>query len=69
MNNKKKFGLNLAIARNRKNLSAYELSLRLGKDTTYISKIENGKSFPSVAVVYEILNILEIDANELFNLK
>jgi len=59
----------LAKARSRKNISAYELSMRLYKDGTYINKIENGVSFPSVSVIYQIMELLEVDANELFNLK
>ena len=39
----KNFGLNVAKQRIKKNLSAYELSLRLGKDQSYINKLENGK--------------------------
>ena len=42
--NKKEFGLNLAKLREKTGLSAYELSMRLGKDSTYINKIENGLS-------------------------
>ena len=66
MERKKRFALNLAIARNKKKLSAYELSLRIGKDKTYIGKIENGFNYPSVPTIYDILEVLEIDANELF---
>ncbi|MGN1221703.1 MAG: helix-turn-helix domain-containing protein [Christensenellales bacterium] len=65
MERKKRFGLNLTIARNKKNISAYELSLRLGKDKTYIGKIENGKNYPSLSVVYEIMEILDVEPNEL----
>lgn len=63
---KEHFGLNLARKREKFGISAYELSLRLGKDSTYINKIENGKIFPSVPMIFEIANILEIDPSELF---
>lgn len=39
----KKFCLNVAKERAKKNISAYELSLRIGKDASYINKLENGK--------------------------
>ncbi len=32
------FGINVAKERLKKNISAYELSLRLGKDASYVSK-------------------------------
>ena len=35
------FGMNLAKARINANLSAYELSLRIGKDASYIYKVES----------------------------
>lgn len=62
---KKEFGLNLAKKREKYGISAYELSLRLGKDTTYINKIENGKRFPSVPMLFEIASNLEIAPCEL----
>ena len=34
------FGLNVAKERMKQNISAYELSLRLGKDASYINKLE-----------------------------
>lgn len=61
----KKFRLNLAKERIKKNLSAYELSLCLGKDRTYISKIENGANL-SLPVIFEICEILEIEPKTLF---
>lgn len=63
---KKDFGLNLAKKREKFGISAYELSLRLGKDTTYINKIENGKRFPSVPMLFEIASVLEISVENLF---
>ncbi len=40
-------GLRIAKIRESKNMSAYELSLRIGKDASYINKLENGKINPS----------------------
>ena len=61
----KNFGLNLAKKREKMGISAYELSLRLGKDATYINKIENGKVYPSVPMLFEIADALEIEPYQL----
>ena len=60
------FGINLAKARISKNLSAYELSLQLGKDASYINKVENGKINPSLKAILAICDCLKIDIKELF---
>lgn len=60
-----KLRVNLAKARIKKGLSAYELSLRLGKNPTYISKVENGDNL-SIKVLFEICEILEIEPKTLF---
>lgn len=48
------FGLNVAKERIRQGLSAYELSLRIGKDASYINKLENAKINPSLKVMIAI---------------
>lgn len=60
------FGLNVAKARLKQGISAYELSLRLGKDTSYVHKLENGKINPSLKVMLEICNQLKIPITDLF---
>lgn len=62
----KELGLKLAKIRNAKGLSAYELSLRIGKDTSYLYKVESGKVNVSFTVLQEICNALEIDPRDLF---
>ncbi len=64
--NSNNFGLNLSKKRNKVGISAYELSLRLGKDATYINKIENGKVYPSVPMLFEIADALGIETYQLF---
>lgn len=64
--NKKEFGLNLAKMREKTGISAYELSLRLGRDSTYINKIENGLRYPSVPMLFEIADALGIETYQLF---
>lgn len=62
----KDFGLNLAKKRQKFGISAYELSLRLGKDCTYINKVENSKMFPSLPVLFDIASNLETTVDKLF---
>ncbi len=61
----KNFGLNLAKKREKTGISAYELSLRLGRDSTYINKIENGLRYPSVPMLFEIADALGIEPYQL----
>ena len=61
----KNFGVKLAQARACKGMSAYELSLRLGKAPNYIHRIEYGANL-SVKTVFEICAILGIDPRDLF---
>lgn len=60
------FGLNVAKERIKKDLSAYELSLRLGKDASYINKLENGKINVSLKMILAICEQLEINVVDLF---
>ena len=56
----KDFGNNLAKIRIAKNMSAYELSLRIGKAPNYIHLVENGKVNISIMSLYAICEQLEI---------
>ena len=60
------FGLNVAKQRIKKDLSAYELSLRLGKDASYIHKLENGKINVSLKMILAICEQLEVSVVDLF---
>ncbi len=62
----KNFGLNVAKQRIKKNLSAYELSLRLGKDQSYINKLENGKINISLKMIIAISEELGVPIKEFF---
>ena len=39
-------------------LTQQELARRIGADKSYISRIENGTTVPSVATFYRIVNVL-----------
>jgi len=60
------FSINLAKERMAANLSAYELSLRIGRDASYINKVENGKINISLKMILKICEVLEIEPIELF---
>lgn len=62
----KDFGVNLAKIRTKANLSAYELSLRIDKDASYINKVENGKINIGLKAILSICEALEIEPVELF---
>ena len=60
------FGVNLARIRAKSGLSAYELSLRIGKDASYIHKVESGKINISLKSILKLCEILNIEPIELF---
>lgn len=60
------FGLNVAKERIKQNISAYELSLRLGKDASYINKLENAKINVSLKMIIEIAETLNVSIETLF---
>ena len=60
------FGESVARFRQKKGISAYELSLRINKDTTYISKVEKGIVNVRLSVIYEICVALDIRPTDLF---
>ncbi len=62
----REFGVNLARKRIEANLSAYELSLRIGKNSTYIHKVESGKINIGVKAILDICDVLGIEPVELF---
>ncbi len=62
----KDFGLKVAKLRIKAGLSAYELSLRIGKDASYIHKLENGKANATLKTIFKICEVLEVEPDELF---
>lgn len=62
----KQFGLNVAKERIKQNISAHELSLRLGKDPSYINKLENGKINVSLKMIISISEILNVPITKFF---
>jgi len=63
------FSQRLAQLREQKNVSAREMSLSIGQNSSYINRIENGKAFPSMQVFFYICEYLGITPCEFFDTK
>ena len=64
----KDLALRLAQLREKKNVSAREMSLAIGQNPGYINNIESGKSLPSLPGVFYICDYLGISVSEFFDL-
>ena len=64
----KDFALRLAQLRQKKRVSAREMSLAIGQNAGYINNIESGKSLPSLPGVFYICDYLGISVSEFFDL-
>lgn len=64
----KDFALRLAQLREKKNVSAREMSLAIGQNPGYINNIESGKSLPSLPGVFYICDYLGLSVSEFFDL-
>lgn len=53
--------------RNRKNISARDMSLSLGQSESYINKIENQKALPSMHMFFYICEFLGVTPGEFFS--
>lgn len=56
----------LVTLREKAGLTAHEVSMRLGRSRYYISRLENGVSFPSVKDLEEILKLYNCTLEQLF---
>ena len=63
----KEFSLRVAQLRQKKNVSAREMSLAIGQNAGYINNIESGKSLPSLPGVFYICDYLGITVGEFFD--
>ena len=61
------FSERLAQLRESKNVSAREMSLAIGQNESYINRIENKKSYPSMQVFFYICEYLHITPVEFFD--
>ncbi len=65
--NDKEFSLRLARLREKKGVSARDMSLSIGQNAGYINNIESGKSMPSLNGLYYICEYLGITPSEFFD--
>ena len=63
----KEFALRLARLREKKGVSAREMSLSIGQNQGYINSIESGKSMPSLPGIFYICEYLHITPKEFFD--
>lgn len=61
------FAHRLATLRNKKGVSAREMSLSIGQNAGYINNIESGKALPSMAAFFYICDFLDITPKEFFD--
>ena len=65
--NEKEFSLRLSMLREKKGVSARDMSLSMGQNPGYINNIESGKSMPSLAGLFYICEYLEVTPSEFFD--
>ncbi|MDO4345298.1 MAG: helix-turn-helix transcriptional regulator [Eubacteriales bacterium] len=61
------FAERLASLREQKNVSAREMSLSLGQNSSYINRIENKQAFPSMQSFFYICEYLGISPKDFFD--
>lgn len=61
------FSQRLFELRNKKNVSARDMSLCLGQSESYINKIENHKALPSMSMFFYMCEYLDVTPEEFFN--
>lgn len=57
----------LSSLRNQKNVSAREMSLALGQNGSYINRIENKQTFPSMQAFFYICEYLQVSPKDFFD--
>ncbi|OGS46663.1 MAG: hypothetical protein A2539_00515 [Elusimicrobia bacterium RIFOXYD2_FULL_34_15] len=53
-------------ARNTRGLTLEELAEKVGRDWSFLSQIERGKSIPSIETLFLVCKVLEIPVSDLF---
>lgn len=68
MMDEKAFSLRLSKLREKRGVSARDMSLSIGQNPGYINNIETGKSMPSLSGIFYICDYLGITPAELFDM-
>ena len=61
------FAARLSKLRNQSNVSAREMSLAIGQNASYINRIENKQTFPSMQSFFYICEYLGVTPREFFD--
>lgn len=61
------FAERIMSLRNKKNVSAREMSLAIGQNGSYINRIENKQAFPSMQAFFYICEYFQISPKEFFD--
>ena len=64
----KDFALRLAQLREKKGVSARDMSLSIGQNPGYVNNIESGKSMPSLSGIFYICDYLGVTPAEFFDI-
>ena len=67
--NERDLAIRLAMLREKKGVSARDMSLSIGQNPGYINNIENGKSKPSLEGIFYICEYLGITPSEFFDME
>ena len=65
-NRLKNIGLNIKKYRKQRGLSQIDLAVEVGIDRSYLSEIENGRTNPSINVLYAIADSLKLQIVQIF---
>ena len=65
----KDFSLRLAQLREKKGVSARDMSLSMGQNPGYINNIESGKYMPSLSGIFYICDYLGVTPSEFFDME
>ena len=60
-----KIGFQIRKYRKKRGISQEQLAEKVGVGTTHISHIETGNTIPSTSLLLDIINVLELSADEL----
>lgn len=63
---RRRLGIKLKLARQTKGLTLRELAARGGCSFSLLSKVENGKALPSLALIHRLVRVLETNISWLF---
>ena len=62
-------GQKIKQLRKSKKVSQLNLSIKLDITREHLSKLERGVAYPSVKILFSILDALNLDINNIFNIK